>query len=465
MGDRARAWHHARMGNVGTSLLLASLLAALVAARPLHAQQPAVADGAHFRIELQSADLPADLAETLVKQALEVVEGAWPVFEKAVQPKNPAKATLCVRTDAKKQYELANRLLPDAMEVPVVVTPDGSEAHVLWVPIALSALRTQGLPPSDRQNLLFAAAKQLAARQLGDRSDDWLCDLVGTGLAEAAINPQRRLGVDLRYDSRRVIVVHSYMFSSATELLGTVGMVKSANNLWSLDLYYRRLALLADQLAARGPNWPQRLIASWPKVARGTVSTQHRYEPIEALLGKDWKKTQDKFEKSYVGAKIPWDTLGNAWRRGEDWMLAGWATDPASLVAMKQTPSTDWTLRCTLQWEPTDERYCPRVGIDWNGRDVIGVQFTPEKLKVETNDPDGKTLDVFDPVPIEITVGEPVDFRADVIGKRLVLAVNGKTVFEQNFPARSMHDAFLFEINRTVLQVRGIKIEPRPAKK
>jgi hypothetical protein len=453
------------MGNVASTTLLASLAALVTPSLRAQQREPVVCDGAHFRIEFLNGELPADVAGALAKQALEIVEGAWPVFEKAIQPKNPTKATLCMRTDTAQHNEIANRLLPDALENTVVVTTDGSESHVLCEPVALSALRAQGIPPTYRRDLLFAAAKQLALRQLGERADDWLSDLIGTGLAESVLNPQRRLGVDLSYDAHRVIVVHSYMFSSATELLGTVGTIKSANDRWALGMYYRYLALLAEQLAARTPNWPQRLIASWPKLPRNSVSTKDRYEPIEAMLGKDWKKTQERFEKSYAGAKIPWEAWGAVWRRGDDWILSGSAKTMAGICGLKQTPGTDWTLRCTLQWEPTDERCCPRVRIDWNGRNFVGVQFTPEKLKIETLASDGTSLDVFDAAPIEITVGEPVDFRADVVGKRLVLAVNGKTVFEHDFPARSMHEAFAFEVNKTVLQVRGLKIEARPMKK
>ena len=74
-------------------------------------------------------------------------------------------------------------------------------------------------------------------------------------------------------------------------------------------------------------------------------------------------------------------------------------------------------------------------------------------------------LDTPETAPISITIGQPVDFRVDVVGKRVTFTVNGKAVLERNCPARSMHEAFSFEIGRTVLHVRGIKIEAKPGKK
>ncbi len=443
-------------------LSLSALPTAVCAQQP---KAPVVCDGAHFTIEFLPGDLPDELAQAMAKQALEIVEGAWPVFEKALQPKNPTKALLRLHTDATAYYALVNTLLPEAMENSFLVTPDGGEAHVRFTLLSPPALQSLGFPPQNRWDLLFAAGKQLVLRQLGERGDDWLSDLIGVGLAETVINPQRRLGVDLLYDARRVIVVHSDMFVSATDLLGIVGQIKSANDGHALDLYYRRLCLLADQLVSRAANWPQRLIASWPQLPRAEVSTKDRYAPIEALLGKDWKKAQERFEKPFLGAKIPWEAWEAVWRRGDEWILAGSQKVMAGFCGLKQTPATDWTLRCQLQWEPSDEQYCPRVRIDWNGRDSISAQFTPDALRVVTRKHDDVELDTPETAPISITIGQPVDFRVDVVGKRVTFTVNGKAVIERNFPARSMHEAFSFEIGRTVLHVRGIKIEAKPAKR
>jgi hypothetical protein len=290
-------------------------------------------------------------------------------------------------------------------------------------------------------------------------------DLIGMGLAEEVVNPNRRLGVNLLYDTRRMIVVHSFLFASATELLGIIGSIKSANDKWALDMYYRRIALLAEQLAVRNPAWPQRLIASWPLVPRGQISTKDRYAPIEALLGKDWKKTQERFEKSFQGAKMPWEAFGDVWRRGDDWIIAGHPKTPAGVAAFKQTPAGDWSLRCLLQWADTPERYCPQVWLDWNGKSYIRLQFAREQITVETwaHDELEETIGTF---PITIAVGEPVDFRADVRGHGLVVFVNGSKAFEHAFPARSLREAVVVAIEKSVLQLKQFRIEPlKPTKK
>ena len=452
-------WHDATVG----TLLALAVIPALALSTPqtpdgAPAPEPVVCDGARFRIECLPGDLGDALASKLAQEALAVAEGAWPVFEKAIQPKSPTKATLRLHADNAVFLANAKRLQPDQLYAGVVVAPDGFEAHVMLARIAPSALARFGLPPSTRRTLLFAAAKQLALRQLGDRADDWLSDMIGLGLSEDVMNPQRRLGVDLLFDQRRMIVVHSVLFSSATELVGVVGMIKPANDAGELDMYYRRLALLAEQLSVRSPGWPRRLIAAWPKPPADAVTTDGRYPPIEALLGKEWSRTQERFERSYQGAKMPWEAYGETWRRGDEWIVAGQPKYHSGVMAFKQTPASDWSMRCQLQWEATDERYCPRVAIDWNGKTCIQLQFAPGQLTVERWE-HPRLVGAGEPVPIDITIGEPVDFRADVVGKRLTVFVNGKRALEQAFPARSMHEAFGFSIERSVLHVRQLKVE------
>jgi hypothetical protein len=454
------------MGNPDRAALPTALFLALLQAPSLAQQaEPIVSAGAHFTIELVPGALPDDQRSAFGKQALELLEAAWPVFEKAVQPRDPAKATLRLYGDEAAYRAIETKLKPEAMASCVVVVDDGSAAHVLLTPLSPQALQQNGLPPTTRQNLLFAAGKQLALRQLGNRANEWVGDLIGIGLLEAVANPQRRLGVDLAYDARRACIVHADLYASGVELLAVLGEVKSANDAVELSGYYDRQALLAEQLAQRAPNWAQRLITGWPATPGASAGTKDRYAPVEALLGKEWKKTQEKFEKSWKGVKLPWEIGGDVWRRGDDWILAGTKTDRASLVAQRQTPPGDWTLRCTLQWEPTDDAQGPRILLDWNGKSLIRVLLTPAELRCDVAGKDAKVLDEVDSTPIAVTAGQPVDLRVDVVGKKLTIALDGKTAFERPFPNRGMHDGFAFDVGCSMLQVRGLKIEAKTAKK
>ena len=258
--------------------------------------------GANVQLRVHPGELPGDVAERLADDALAALERAWPDVLKIVKPKATEPLVVQLHAGARTARPAEQRLRADAVPLEVAVAPRGQEAHVLlWPALSERALRNIGLPRATGQNLVYALAKQVVQRELGERADDWAGDIVALGVLELHVNPKRGGGVDPYYDGRRVAAFVDHRDGKGVMALqGVLADALSPGDRASFVSRSEGRALLAEQLSQKTSTWAQTLMRNLKGPRDGVVFVEDRQKAVEAVLGRKWDRTQQRFEKSVV---------------------------------------------------------------------------------------------------------------------------------------------------------------------
>ena len=424
-----------------------------------------VHENEHVRIELLAGALSEDWQLAIGQQAAAAVETAWPVFERLLGPAEHARGTIRLHAEPSTYRATRRRLVDNELPTPWVLAADGSEAHVLLSQAPPQLVARPGLLPTTRDHLLFAAAKQLVQIRLGTRADEWVSDLIGIGLLDAVVNPQRLPEVDLGYDTRRSAVVGDVRRGSVKDLQGMIGVVTDSSYGVDHREGWARLSLVAEQLSRRTPTWPQRLLTTWPGGRRNAPNVQERFTAVEAVLGKDWKRTQQTFEKNARSMRSPWSSpAGEVWRDGENWRLLGTEALHAHLYGSGPLPKGNYALHGTMRWRGTDRPSHVRILLDWDDKDLLAVWLEPPKVILRRwSDGADEQLAERD---CALPNGKPIEFRLEVENQAIRILIDGKPVLEHATPGRGLHGIFGFAVGAAELCIDGLRIETgKPVKK
>lgn len=455
-------------------LVMAILPVAAVVGAP-QAPPLLVCQGPHFQVEVEYGKAHDDLAKRLGEEALAALEAAWPVlekvvYEKAQQPAGGKLRVLRLHTEGSTFRREERRLSKEKVLLRTLCTEDGSEAHVLLAPSwSAPLLRKLGVPPTTRQNLVFAAAAQMVIVQLGAKADPWLAEVVGLGVMEAVFNPRRAYGVDAAYDSRRYYA-HTLLPNTPVLQLRTmveVDGVAADADAW--DERWSNRALVAEQLALADAGWARKLQQKW-RARKGPAANglpvAERAEIVVAMLGNDWNKAQTRFAATTKTMRPVWQQSAEEfWREGEVWWMAGNSEHNANCYAVLPPPPGDFVVKGTLELTASTDGAPFRLQLDWDDKSMLGVIFEPPHVILSEWDSTSGKWTRHKEVETELAVARAADFRVTVAGGMLRVALDGVEVLSWATGKRGMHGAWGLAVGDCLVRLTGLSIEPTKAAK
>ncbi|MBL8753792.1 MAG: hypothetical protein JNK15_10880 [Planctomycetes bacterium] len=436
---------------------LLAALAALALAPAVAAQAPVERVGAHFTLQFHPGRLPVELAGKLADEALAAVESTWAPIERLVGAAKASPTVVhlySVTTDYRaKEKEIASSV---GMRHHVVAHAT-REAHAdIWPALAAKDLETIGLPEATRESLVRAAAELL----VGQRSaviaiDPWLAEVVAVAVLEGKQALAPAYGVDWAFDSRR------RLFDSCASPPTLRSVVQKERPAAGLEFEWaeNEKAMVAQLFAASGGDWARKLLQSPGKT--GTNWRVVRDAAVERVLGKDWSKSEAKWQKQIAAVRCPfWVVSPHVERQGARLLLVGSSEDASTVFAQQPVPVGSYRIKARCQIASASDSSL-RIQLDWDQTSMAGVLVSRHLVEVGEWRDDGKGWRIDRAAKATIPYDTPFDLVVEVgvVPNTLVVTIDGVETLRWDCTARTMRGVWSVARNAGVAVLDGLVIE------
>jgi hypothetical protein len=438
---------HRMRTSTGSSAVALPLLAfAFAIASAAHAQTPpppganpapapaAVArDGKHYRVEFHPGALPEALAGRLADDALAAAESGWPLLDRRLGIRLKAPPVVHVFADGE---EFRRAGVPQLVSRGEFASADAAAGFVRMTPaLSTPLLGVAGLPWPTCCAVLRLAIRTSVAQQLPgvDPNDDWTVDLLVLATSEDTIDPLRKPGVDAGRDTRRCRWDSDW---------GRAQQLKSlVESNWPDTTREDRessLAVLAEFLHVANQDASRLLLDAARRKYATRVEAQRTAG--EAILGRDWKKRQERFAAFVAGLHPVWDErVPMIDLRGKRWLLASAFSDRIPLAHAYRTdpvPAGDYGVHCTVELITGESEF--RLLLDSDRGEALMLRVLPDEVRLE-NWESGDRLTKLAQVDRRTEPGKPFALDADLVNGALRIGIDGHEVCSWRYGKRNMH--------------------------
>ena len=444
--------------------------------------------GKHYQVVLHRQDLPEALAGQLAEQAVQALEALWAQLERLLPGRPPAMSVVHVyRTAADQQKALASQ--PPAFPRSGVLDAGGKSHVVLHPELTAEQFAITGIPHATLDSLRFVAAERAVRIVVPDPDEaNWMRHLIVMGAIEQTTNPRHQDGVDGDHDRRRAHLVDVRLRGRNNPFESYLLMQDVPAN---ADDWEFRLSMLAQaaQLLASEPNWVKKLLAK-PREPKGkppapapahahahdtrpapSPALLRRKAAVENVLGDDWSKIEPRWIKMARAVAPRFAKRQGEWRPdGARWLLVGTTEATAVAAACEPPPDGDYVIRGSCEFGP-DKKYTEheefRIEFGWDEKSLVAVHLQPRKVTIATWHEDGKLWkNVQDQLLPELEVGAPFQFRIEVTGQEVRVAIGGQPACTWSHGGRQTHTGVSLATNSRLVWLQDVKIEPLgPVKK
>ncbi|MFO1077432.1 MAG: hypothetical protein U1E73_06875 [Planctomycetota bacterium] len=447
-------------------VLLAALWlsASCIPAQATTGQEPLVRGGKHFQVRLHAGDLPPELAVQFADQASALVEDFWPAAQKLVRARDDGKRydihlyALAADYRAAETSGSPYRCRVDAFTSKELV------GHVLLTPqLTNEQFTIVGLPYDTRQGLLHVAAEQIVAPVVPKDDDGWCRLVLVMAAIEAATNPEHRLVVDTEFDRRRGQIAHLRMLQVDVSLESFLSPDLTGN-----DAAYKRFAetqcALVGQLLATGPaNWASQLMT---KLAQPTKKDRvsRRHDVVAAILGKDWKSAQSRFEALCDTMHPMWQVERPCVDVGRERTLLAATGDVSACIRFQpERREGPFTIHGKAELGPGATQPM-HVTLGWDGKTMVGVTFGEGRATIGLWRESDKQWHVESRADVPIATGKPFAFAVEVTATEVRALVDGALACTWPHTGYSVQFLHFLEVWNRIVWVQDLVIEDLPAR-
>jgi hypothetical protein len=433
-------------------MLRALALAVLAAAHATLPAQDVTRTGKVYAVVVHPGKLPPAITERFADEAMAAVDAARTVIEKLYQ--RPTRTqTIHVWADHDGYSQVAKT--PGVpFEMPAVARTERAEAHVKVQPL-LTASESEllGLPVSVRHTIVEQAAALAALdRSEAARRDPWCANVFAAGVLAAVAFATTADGVDPNRDCRFWFLIEDAKAGRLEPVKQLVLRVGKPEDRSQFDWVHGAEAAVAGLLATTGNAWARKLLAAKPKAA-GRIRSQ-RADALEAVLGTDWERSDERMRKLLAGASPKWAAVEPlALVRDGALLLAGgdsWAV----AMAYEAPPAGPYSLQGSIEIV----RSQVDSALDQTRESAVKVQFAAGKVTACVAGTDGTEHHRHE-YKAPIVVGKPFTFRIDVT-EQIVVSIDGETVAKLEASGRTMHDRWALMRHGGLAWFRDVRCEP-----
>ena len=444
---------------LGSSFLLMVWLAAGAEAV---AQDELRRVGKTFTVVLHPGKWKAELAATLADAALAAAESARPVLEK-LQLRPTKLPTIHVYAAESDYRDAEKKHAPQPFLLEAFCRPAAAEAHVGLLPrLDEAVLQRIGLPPIIAETVIEQAA-MLAAYERAEwlAKDPWAAKVIACGVVDAVAYPGTKAGVDPGYDTRRNWLVTEARAGRAGKLRDSLSVIPAMDRP-HFDAQGEWQVGIAQLLAGSNTGWARKLLANPSPDLKSDAA--RRAAAIEAVLGKDWNKIEERCAKLLTATTVRWRVGGqHVALRGGSIMMAA-ADRVAQLMALAPPPTAPYAIRGAATMH-SHGLTSLRVQLDESAPEVIVCVFQANKvqiMQVRLGSSDWKEL-----ASAAATVPFDRAFEFEVaVGDAVTASIDGVQVVSHPLGQRSLPGAWSILTQESLVLLDGLRCEAvKPAKK
>jgi hypothetical protein len=428
-----------RMTNrTGTGCLVAIAVAGACgaqapAAPPSPPSQVVARDGKHCRVEFHRGALPEALAGRLADDALAAAESGWPLLDRRLGIRCTVPPRLHVFADANEFQRAGESRLVSRGEF---ASADATAGFVRMAPaMSVPVLEVAGLPWPTCRAVLRQAVRTSVAQQLPgvDPNEDWTVALLVYSISEDTVDPARKPGVDAGRDDRR--------FQWGGEWGRKQQIKELVENCWPdtpIEERENALAVLAEFLHVANQGASRQLLDAAQRKYPMRVDAQRG--AAEAVLGRDWKKSQERFTKFVGGLHPVWqEVVPMLDLRGKRWLLAsefGAKMRLAHAYRNDPVPAGNYGVHCVAELVTAESEF--RLVLDSDGKSALLVRVLPEEVRIDAWEVPDKSPAVAR-AERQTPPGKPFAFDVDIGDGSLQVAIDGRQVCSWPYGKRDMH--------------------------
>ena len=442
------------------------MLTALLLAGAAAAQADVTRTGKTFAVTVHPGKLPAAAAVQIADAALAAAERVRPALDKFSLC--PAKTPVIhVHADERNFRALAADVTKLAFHVEGFVQLAEGCAHVLlWPSLDASDYALVGLPPgTEHQVMLQAVQFAVFQRYAWVKVDPWRAGVIAHGIVDEILNPDAATGVDPMFDDRRSWHAEQFAKGKAPKLREELEWTAALESRGAFDATTEAMGLIAQTLAAAGSGWARKLLVVPDEKLPGMAA--QRAGAVESILGKDWKRNEDRFTKVLSSLRPRWWVSAPiVTRRGGRLLLVGPASPQkgATLAALEPPPAGGYAIRATCELVPgraTDLR----VQLDWDQKSLLACFVEPDEVWVSQWEAGSKTWKKLGSRKSPVVAGRPFALSVEVDAKVRVV-IDDTQVLEVDYGKRTMRGEWSVEKERGPVWVTDLRCEPlAPPKK
>jgi hypothetical protein len=423
------------------------------------AQADVTRTGKTFAVTLHPGKLAPAVAGRLADEALAAVERVCPALNNFTLC--PAKKPVIhVHADELPFRALAAETTKLAFPVEGFVQMAAGCAHVLlWPCLEPGDYALVGLPPdTEYQLMLQAVLFAVFQRHAWVKGDPWRAGVVAHGIVDEILNPDAATGVDPMFDNRR------YRYAAlakcmAPRLRAELDLTDEPADRRSFDARTQSMGIVAQTLAAAGPGAIGKLLLM-PDETLPSIAAQ-RAAAVESILGKDWKRNEERFTKVLSSLRPQWEVSSPAiaWRAGRLLFFGPASTESgATLTAIEPPPSGAYAIRMTCELVPGRSKDL-RVQLDWEVASVLACFIQDDEFWVARWENGGTAWEKLLTVKSPVVAGCPFALSIEVDAK-LRVVVDDKQVLEFDYGQRTMRGRWSIAKNLGPVWLTDLRCEP-----
>jgi hypothetical protein len=310
---------------------------------------------------------------------------------------------------------------------------------------------------------VLAAAEAVAAQRAPVVAiDPWLAHVFAYAVLEGKQAQSPVYGVDYVFDNRRYEYASSDNPPKLRSVLLSVPPTTPGEFVWAEETK----VLAAQLFAGCGAEWARKLLQSPSKPTKDVRAV--RDAAVERVLGKDWAKTEAKWQKQIAAIKVPfWIVSPLVVHHGKRLALVGTRETASTVFAEDPVPKGAYRIKATCALSGVDSGGGLRIQLDWDEESLIGVRLHQDLIDLALwveGDPDWKVLTQG---KAAIALHKPFDVAIDVgvEPNNLVLRIDGVEVLRWDCSKRAMRGSWSLANNEAVSFVEDLRIEPVAAGK
>ncbi|MFK7743072.1 MAG: hypothetical protein AB8H80_22350 [Planctomycetota bacterium] len=410
----------------------------------------------HVHVRLHRGALPDEKASRFADACLLEVQSALAQIERLGQlPRR--RLTLDVYYDA-GAFEQARTQAGLSIAVGEFAVGSGDRACVRGIVDFSEDVRDRvGVAAATRDAMVRQLAWLCASQSSVGCRDGFLCQVFASTVLDSLRNPKFAYGRDPQFDARRADFLRPIGAAPSVSLLEWMQWDGQANTVGIWHGSWQMAGWCGQLMTNKSKTWPKKALK---KRARGTAAgsdPKMRKSVIQSVLGKNWRKVEDRLSKAMRAAKPRWLALAPVVERREDSILiAGTDELAANFVRHEMPPKGAYAIEARIQLlEVGDEHW--RFTFH-KGERTVALSFEGDRFTVNTQS-DGNAWLGRDAGRMVGPRYRPIEIRIEV-RDGITLFANGAQVLQTKLADFDLHGELALSVNDSVVRVAGLKVVP-----